>query len=440
MPKTTLIRNGRVIDPSQDIDEHLDVAFADGEIVALGRAAPHTADETIDAGGRIVAPGLIDMHVHLREPGQESKETIATGTAAAVAGGFTAVACMPNTDPALDDDTQIEFVLRQAAREGYCRVYPIGAITKGRRGQELAEIGLMLNAGAVAFSDDGDGIADAGVCYRAMSYVRMFDKLFIQHCEDKSLSAGGCMNAGPTATRLGLPGFSGLAEEVMTQRDVALVRATGVRYHVCHVSTAGCVDIIRRAKSEGLPVTTEVCPHHLLLTDEACVEYDPNTKMSPPLRSADDVAACLEGVRDGTIDCLITDHAPHRTPEKEMGFQDAPFGITGLETSLGCFVRALIEPEIIDWVRLISAMSTRQAELLGVPGGSLRVGEPADITIIDPAAEWVVDAERGFSKSSNTPFDGWTLRGKATHTIVGGQLRFAEGMLIGLAAPAPSVT
>ena len=423
MSQSILIRGGRVIDPSQEIDEVLDVRIAGGTIAAIGRAAAGGADETIDAGGRLVVPGLIDMHVHLREPGFEDKETIESGTAAAVAGGFTAVACMPNTEPPLHSDAQIEFVLRQAERVAHCRVYPIGAITKDRAGRELAEIGLMVRAGAVAFSDDGTGIADAGVCLRAMRYVGQFGCLFIQHCEEPSLS-GGVMNAGVTATRLGLPGMPAIAEVVMAQRDITLARAAGVRYHVAHVSSAQTVELVRRAKAEGAAVTAEVCPHHLLLTEECCATYDTNYKISPPLRTQADVDACRAGVADGTIDCLVTDHAPHTHSEKELGFLDAPFGIVGLETALGLFVKALIEPGLIDWPELIRAMSTRPAELLGIAGGTLRVGRPADVTIIDPRAEWTVDAARLRSRSQNTPFDGWTLRGRAERTIVGGALRY----------------
>lgn len=427
MHKPLLIRNGRIIDPSQPIDETADLALVDGKVAAIGRAAQAAAGstaETIDARGLIVAPGLIDMHVHLREPGHEGKETIETGTAAALAGGFTAVACMPNTQPAIDDDTQVEFVRRQARRAGHARVYPIGALTKRREGKELAEIGLMTRAGAVAFSDDGVGVADPGVCLRAMQYVRMFDKLFIQHCEDHSLAARGVMNQGPTSTRLGLPGIPAIAEDLMVQRDITLAHVAGVRYHVAHISTAGAVELVRQAKRAGRRVTSEVCPHHLLLTDESCASYDPNCKMNPPLRSRDDVAACLEGVRDGTIDCLVTDHAPHLDSEKELGFQEAPFGIIGLETALPLFIRALIEPRVIDWPRLIAAMSTRPAELLGVPGGTLRPGAPADVTIIAPDVEWTIDAAAMRSKSRNTPFHGWKVRGRAALTIVGGEVRY----------------
>lgn len=424
MSSSILIRGGRVVDPSQQIDETTDLLIVGDRIETIGRKASRSADRVIDAGGCLVTPGLIDMHVHLREPGHENKETIESGTAAAVAGGFTAVACMPNTLPALDNDSQIEFVLRTAARSAHCRVYPIGALTKGRQGKELAEIGLMVRAGAVAFSDDGDGIMDAGVCLRAMQYVGMFDRLFIQHCEDKSLAGKGCMHAGVTSTRLGLPGIPALAEELMIQRDILLALGASVRYHVAHISTRGAVDMVRTAKNAGCRVTTEVCPHHLLLTDDACSTYDTNFKMNPPLRTAGDVEACVEGVRDGTIDCLVTDHAPHGAQDKEHEFQDAPFGIIGLETSLALFIRALIEPRIIDWPQLIEAMSTRQARLLGIPGGTLRSGTPADVTIIDPEAEWTIDVERMRSRSRNTPFGGWQVRGCARQTIVGGEVRY----------------
>lgn len=419
----TIIRGGRIIDPSQQLDQVTDIAVENGRIAAIGRGLGATAADVIDAKGRIVAPGLIDMHVHLREPGQEEKETIATGTASAVAGGFTAVACMPNTKPPLDDDTQIEYVLRQA-RSAHCRVYPIGALTRARAGKELAEIGLMVRAGAVAFTDDGDGVADAGVCLRAMSYVGMFDRLFIQHCEDKTLAGRGCMNAGATATRLGLPGIPAIAEDVMAARDVQLARQSGVRYHVAHISTAGCVQVVRSGKRDGVRVTTEVCPHHLLLTEESCATYDANFKMNPPLRSRLDVDACLEGVRDGTIDCLVTDHAPHTSAEKELGFQDAPFGIIGLETALPLFMKALIEPRIIEWPRFIAALSTRPAELLGISGGTLRTGSPADVTIIDTEADWTIDPGKMRSRSRNTPFAGWRVRGRAALTMVSGEIRY----------------
>ncbi len=439
MAGNLLIRHGRIVDPTQDLDQIADLVLAEGRVAAIGRFEPARDDRVIDASGCIVCPGLIDMHVHLREPGHEDKETIETGTAAAAAGGFTAVACMPNTSPPLDNDSQIEFVLRQAARSGQVRVWPIGALTRGRAGRELAEIGLMVRAGAVAFSDDGDAVADAGVCLRAMQYVAMFDRLFIQHCEDPSLAAGGCMHAGLTATRLGLPAIPALAEEIIVLRDIALARQAGVRYHVAHISTAGAVALVRQAKREGLRVSTEVCPHHLLLTDECCASFDPAFKMNPPLRSRSDVDACLEAVRDGTIDCLVTDHAPHTHAEKERGFQDAPFGIVGLETAVPLWIRALIEPGVLDWSGFVRAASTRPTELLGVPGGTLRAGARADVTIIRPDHEWTIDARAFRSRSRNTPFDGWRVRGKAVATIVSGQVRyFDESALPRSAEPVPA--
>lgn len=427
MANSILIRGGRVIDPTQEIDEVTNLAIKDGRIAGVGRSAPQSADEVVDAGGLLVTPGLIDMHVHLREPGYEENETIETGTAAAAAGGYTAVACMPNTDPPLDNDSAIEFVLRQAARSAHTRVYPIGALTHGRQGKELAEIGLMVRAGAIAFSDDGDGVADAGVCLRAMRYLSMFDRLFIQHCEDPALAGSGCMHSGTTATRLGLSGIPAASEVVMVQRDLTLAAQAGVRYHVAHVSTRGAVELVRAAKQAGQRVTTEVCPHHLLLTDEACGGFDTNYKMKPPLRGKADVEACLQGVRDGTIDCLVTDHAPHGRESKEHEFAYAPFGIIGLETALPLFIRALIESKLIGWPQLIRAMSTRPAQLLGVPGGSLSVGQPADVTLIDPEVEWTVDAEQMRSKSRNTPFDGWKVRGRAAGTLVEGEWRYRCG-------------
>jgi dihydroorotase len=420
MPHTILIKNGRVIDPSQPIDEVAPLLIRDGRVAVIGRGALTAADETVDATGLLVTPGLIDMHVHLREPGQEESETIETGTAAAAAGGFTAVACMPNTNPPLDSDASIEFVLRQAARAGWARVYPVGALTSGRQGKELAEIGMMARAGAVAFSDDGAGIAESGVCLRAMRYLSMFDKLFIQHCEDPTLAGSGCMNAGPTATRLGLPAIPAMAEVVMVQRDITLMQAAGVRYHVAHISTAGAVELVRGAKARGLRVTSEVCPHHLLLTDEVCAGYDSVYKVNPPLRSQADVEACLAGVRDGTIDCLVTDHAPHGREDKEREFQYAPFGMIGLETALPLFIEALVAPGVIAWPRFVQMLSTRPAELLGVSGGTLKEGVAADVTLIDPHREWTVDAEQFRSKSRNTPWQGRKVRGKALGTLVDG--------------------
>ena len=415
------IRGGRVIDPAQDIDRIADVTVVDGRIAGIGKATD--GGDVIDAEGLIVCPGLIDMHVHLREPGNEEEETIASGSAAAVAGGFTSIACMPNTDPVIDTEAMIEFIYRQAMRADLCHVYPIGAITKGRDGKELAEMGQMVRAGAVAFSDDGCGVMSPSAMLRALQYVRMFDKVIIQHCEDPDLAGSGCMNAGVTATRLGLPGLPAIAEEAMIARDLMLAKNADTRYHVAHISTAGAVQLVREAKSRGIKVTTEVCPHHLLLTEEAVTTYDTNYKMNPPLRAQKDIDACLDGVVDGTIDCLITDHAPHGREEKEDDFQHAPMGIIGLEMSLGLFAKALVHSGRLDWPALIKKMTANPAAILGLPRGNLRNGADADITLIDPNLEWTVDVETLKSKSRNCPYHGWQLKGRAVMTIVDGVVK-----------------
>ncbi len=420
---TILIRGGRVIDPASQTDRTADVLLADGKVARIDASITAKAETTIDAAGMIVCPGLLDIHVHLREPGDEDEETIASGSAAAVAGGFTSVVCMPNTRPALDDEAAIEFVYRQAARVDLCNVYPLGAVTKGRQGVELAEMGQMVRAGAVGFSDDGVGVANTAVMLRALQYVRMFDRPIMQHCEDPAI-AGGVMNGGAVALRLGLPGIPSIAEDLMIQRDLTLVRLTQARYHVQHISTAGAVELVRQGKRCGLPVTTEVCPHHLLLTEEACSGYDTNFKMNPPLRARTDVDACLQGVVDGTIDCLVTDHAPHGQQEKEHEFLDAPFGIIGMETALPLFVKALIEPGLLDWPAMIERMTLRPAKVLKLAKGTLAIGADADVTVIDPDARWTIDAKQFHSLSRNCPFDGWEVRGRAAATIVGGSIKY----------------
>jgi dihydroorotase len=423
--KTTVIKNGRVIDPSQGLDEVTDLTIADGKVAALGKAG--AGDEIIDAKGKIVCPGLIDIHVHLREPGNEDAETIASGCAAAVAGGFSSIACMPNTVPAIDNEAMVEFVYRQSARAGLCHVYPVGAITKGRDGKELAEMGQMVRAGAVGFSDDGRGVASSTVMYRAMQYAAMFGKTVIQHCEDADLAEGGCMNAGVTATRLGLPGIPPMAEEMMLQRDLLISQNTRCRYHVAHVSTAGAVATVREAKKRGVAVTAEVCPHHLLLTEDSVETYDTNYKVKPPLRSHADVEACIAGVRDGTLDCLVTDHAPHGLEDKELDFQSAPFGMIGLEVALGLYIKALIQPGHLGWPQLIAKLTSSPAQVLGLKNGTLAAGSDADVTIIDPEVAWTVDVSTFQSRSRNCPYDGWSLIGRATHTLVGGVPRFILG-------------
>lgn len=417
-----LIRGARVIDPAANRDETADVLVVGDRIRRVGRVS-ESAGQTIDAAGLILCPGLVDMHVHLREPGNEEEETIATGTAAAVAGGFTTVACMPNTTPPLDNEAAIEFIFRQAARSAHCNVLPIGALTKGRAGKELAEIGQMVRAGAVAFSDDGCGVANSAVMLRAMQYVAMFNKPVIQHCEDADLAAGGCMHQGLTSTRLGLPGIPAIAEEAMIQRDLLLSSITGAHYHVAHISTAGAVRMVREARARGIRVTTEVTPHHLLLTEEACAEYDTHFKVNPPLRTAADVEACRQGVVDGTIDCLITDHAPHAAEEKELEFQNAPFGMVGLETAVPLTIEALISTGLIDWPRWVACWSTNPARILGIQCGTLAENAVADLTLIDPTASWTIDSSAFASLSRNTPFNGRPVHGRAVLTVVAGELR-----------------
>lgn len=427
---TLLIANGTVLDPSRVFERRADVLIHDGKIAAVGTNLGK-ADRVIDASDSYVTPGLIDVHVHFREPGDEEEETIASGAAAAVAGGFTTVCCMPNTKPALDNEGQVEFIIREGQRAALANVYPIGAITKGREGKELAELGSMKQRGAVAFSDDGVGVADASVMRKAMQYAEMFDACLMQHCEEPTLT-GGSMHAGLVSTTLGLGGIPAEAEQLMISRDLLLNRTIGCRYHVQHVSTAGSVELIRRAKRDGQPVTVEVAPHHLLLTDEACRGYDTNYKMNPPLRPAADVKACIDAVKDGTVDILATDHAPHLAEEKELEFPYAPFGIIGLECALALYVKALVTPGHIDWMRLVDLMSTRCAALVGLGKGaankgSLRDGADADVTIIDPEAEWTIDVERFASKSRNCPFHGWGVKGRAVMTIVGGDVKWELG-------------
>jgi len=420
-----LITNGRVIDPASGVDAIRDVAISRGFVskVAEPGKIRGKSGRTIDATGKIVSPGLIDLHVHCREPGHEEEETIATAAGAAVAGGFTSICAMPNTHPPLDEETAILYVLQRAARANLARVLPVGCITKGREGKELAEMGLMAEAGAVAFSDDGDGVASSSVMQRALQYAGMIHAPILQHCQDGDLM-GGQMNSGAVAVRLGLGGIAASGEEIMLQRDLELVERTGARYHVMHVSSAGSVELIRQAKAAGLNVTAEATPHHLLLTDAACMGYDPNYKVNPPLRSADDVQALRAGVADGTICCLASDHAPHAKEEKEVEFGLAPFGIISLDCALGLYAKALIDSKVCDWPRLIAAMTVNPARIIDRPLGALGEGSVADVTIIDPKRRWTVNADAFISKSRNCPYNGWKLKGRAVATIVGGQVKF----------------
>lgn len=428
--ESVLLVNGLVVDPANGVHGPANVLLEEGKIALVGPEKPR-AHTVIDAKGLYVLPGLIDMHVHLREPGHEEEETIATGTRAAVAGGFTGVACMPNTHPAIDNEAAVDFVIRQAGEKGFCNVYPIGAITKGRAGKELAEMGTMVRAGAVAFSDDGDGVADSAVTYRAMQYVTMFGKAIIQHCEDPSLAGSGCMNAGTAATVLGMPGRPALAEQIMLYRDLVLAEATECKYHAAHLSTAASVDILRQAKARGLKtITAETTPHHLLLTDEVCQSFDSNFKVAPPLRTPRDIAALKAGLADGTIDCLVTDHAPHSREEKELEFLYAPFGMIGLECALALYVKALIDENVLDWPALVAKLTVNPARILGINKGTLSVGADADVTLVDPEAVWTIDVDRFYSRSRNCPYQGWKVRGRVVGTLVGGDIKHDDGLRI----------
>lgn len=420
-----VIANGYVIDPAQGVNTGgRDLLIEDGRVSGLlerGQEIPAGA-EVLDATGLVVAPGFIDLHVHLREPGAEYKETIASGAAAAVTGGWTSVCAMPNTDPINDSPAVTRFIIEQAERAQLANVFPIGALTKGSDGKELAEMGEMKSAGIVAVSDDGRPVPTAGIMRRAMEYARGFDLTVVDHCQDASLSAGGVMHEGRWSLILGLRGMPAAAEDVHVIRDCVLAKLTGASVHIAHVSTAGALDAIRRAKEIGLPVTCEVSPHHWTLTDEALADYDTNMKMSPPLRSREHLVAILEGLRDGTIDAIATDHAPHHADEKALEFDQAPFGITGLETAVG-LAFDLVHQGIIDLERLVQLCSTNPARIFGLQDrGMLAANAHADVTILDPACEWVFDVATSKSRSRNTPFHGRSMTGAAVATIVGGRV------------------
>lgn len=425
-PAKILIKNGRIIDPANDFDQVADLLIENGKISKVAKKIDDADASVIDAKGLFVTPGLIDLHVHFREPGDEEEETIASGSAAAVAGGFTSVVCMPNTNPAIDDATSVEYIHRMGRQARKTFIYCMGAITKGRQGEELAEMGLMTKVGAIGFTDDGAGVQNSAVMLRALKYAQMFDLLISQHCQDTSLGSRGVMNSGYNSTILGLPGIDPLAEEMMLWRDVQLVKKTNVRYHVQHISTVGSVKIIEEAKAQGLPVSCEVTPHHLLFTDDAVIDYDTNFKVNPPLRTQADIDALKQAVKDGIVDCLVTDHAPHLQSEKELEFLTAPCGIASLECALSLYVKALIEPAVIDWSELIALMTCRPAAIIGADKGTLSQGTQADVTIFDPAAEYVIDANSFYSKSRNCPYDGWTVNARIKKTIVAGEIRFSD--------------
>ena len=424
-----LLQGGRVIDPSRGTDGLADLLMEDGRIVAVGRNIPVPDGGMVrNVAGRIVAPGFIDLHTHLREPGQEELETIATGAMAAAAGGFTAVCAMPNTDPVTDNQAAVGFIVSQAKKAGKARVYPIGAVTVGQKGTQLTEFGELVGAGAVAVSDDGRPLPTAHMMRTALEYARAFGIPVADHCEDMSLAHGGCMHEGIISTRLGLKGIPAAAEELHVARDILLAELTGGHVHLCHMSTRGSVELIRRAKERGLNVTAEACPHHFALTHERVLGYDTNAKMNPPLRESADRDAIRHGLRDGTIDCIATDHAPHHYDAKMREFDDAPNGIIGLESALPLAVTELIESGLLTWPQLIDRMSTTPARLWHLPGGTLQTNAPADVVVIDPAVRWTYDVRTSFSKSRNTPFGGTAMIGRADLTFVDGRLVYERAL------------
>jgi dihydroorotase len=425
-----LLKGGRVVDPATDTDGDFDVLVEEGVIRRVGKSIPVDGAEVFEvARGWIVAPGLIDIHVHLREPGQEHKETVATGVRSAVAGGFTAVACMPNTDPVNDHPGITELILKRAAAAGLARVYPIGAVSMGSRGEQLSELGAQTAAGCVAFTDDGRPVASALLMRRALEYASMLGVPIIDHCEDPSLKSDGVAHEGFHAARLGLRGIPAAAESIMVERDISLAELTGGRFHVAHMSVRQSLRAVRDGKARGVRVTCEVAPHHFVLTDESLespVRYDANVKMNPPLRETADVEAMIEGIADGSVDVIATDHAPHHADEKLVEFDRAPFGIVGLETCVPLVFDRLVHTGRISVRRAIELLSTNPARVLKLPGGSLAEGQPADVTILAPDAPVTIRAAALHSKSKNTPFDGWSLTGAAAATIVGGRIVFRQ--------------
>lgn len=422
-----LIKNGRVVDPSQDLDDTRDVLIVDGKIAKIDASIPEAGAQVLQAVGRVVAPGFIDMHVHLREPGYEDKETIRTGCAAAAAGGFTSICCMPNTNPVNDSRAVTEYILARAREEGLVNVYPIGAITRASQGEMLSEIGDLRAGGCVAVSDDGKPVSNALIMRRALEYAGMWKMPVIDHCEDLDLAENGVMHEGYYSTLLGLKGIPGISEDVMVQRNVLLASATGQHVHIAHLSTAGAIAAVREAKRRGVHVTCEVAPHHFALTDKDVASYETSTKMKPPLRSEEDRQALLAALKDGTVDCIATDHAPHTYDEKNVEYDYAPFGIVGLETAVSLSLDRLVHSGLIPMTRLVGLLSTNPARILGLTGkGSLRIGSDADITLLNPQRKVTVDADRFRSKGRNTPFNGWKLKGAPAATIVAGKIVWQE--------------
>ncbi len=427
----SLIKNVRVIDPALSLDEVADILIDGQTIAQVGKNIECADAEIFDRDGCIAVPGLVDIHVHLRDPGQEYKETIETGTAAAAHGGFTGICSMPNTNPTTDNATTIDYVLDKAAQAGHCRVYPSGACTKGLKGESLSEMGDMVLYGAVAFTDDGRGVQNSGVMRRVMDYAKMFNKVVMSHCQDEDLVGPGQVNEGVVSTRLGLAGWPATGEELQIQRDIALSELTGCPIHIQHITSARGVELVREGKARGIQVTCEVTPHHLVLNeDDITTTYNTNLKMNPPLRSKADNAALIEGIKDGTIDCIVTDHAPHADHEKAREFELAPFGMTGLETSLGVILTYLVDPGLITYNELVELMAIKPREILRLDQVTLKQGSVADITIFDPEVTWTVQSDDMYSKSHNSGFLGYTLKGRATDVFVGGTVTCKDGVVV----------
>ncbi len=422
--KSILIQGGHVVDPANQLDGEAEVFIQEGKIAKVGKNLKVKADETINANGKIVTPGLVDIHVHLREPGFEYKETIATGTLAAVAGGVTSVACMPNTNPPIDDQAIVYFIKAKAEKEGHCHVFPVGCISKRREGAEMAELGELKRAGAVGLSDDGSSIMNAELMRRVMEYAKMLDLVVIDHCEDINLANNGVMNEGVSSTLLGLRGIPAASETVMVARNIVLAEMTGARFHVAHLSTAGSVELVRQAKKKGLKVTAETAPHYWSLSDKSIKNYNANFKMNPPLRSEEDVAAIRKGIKEGVIDCIATDHAPHASTEKQCEFDEAAFGIVGLETLFPLTYSHLVEPGVITLSRAIEMLTTAPSKIVGIDKGTLSEGAVADVAIFDIQTEQKVDVSKFKSRGKNSPFNGWNLKGFAATTIVSGEVKF----------------
>jgi len=418
----TLIKGGRLIDPASGTDAVKDILVEGEKVVRIGDGLTANDANLINAGGMLILPGLIDMHVHLREPGYEHKETIESGTKSAAAGGFTTVACMPNTNPVIDSPAMVEYIYLKAEKEGHVKVKPIAAITKGQRGEELSPMGELIRYGAAAFSDDGHPVLNSSLMRRAMEYASMWDALIISHCEDLELSRDGVMNEGEMSTMLGMKGIPSVAEDVMVAREIALSRYTGCRVHIAHISTKASVEMVRRAKAEGVRITAEATPHHFSLTENAVDGYSSMTKVNPPLRSGEDVEEVKIGLKDGTIDAIATDHAPHHRDDKEVEYSSAAFGISGLETAVPLAVTQLLRTGVLTPLQLAERMSLAPAKLLRLDAGYIAEGGPADITIIDPEAEMTVDAKGFLSKGKNSPFDGMRLWGRVLYTMVGGRV------------------